>query len=169
MIEIQEMVSNEIEEFLTRIGYGHLACARNDRPYVIPVHYAYRKPEIYIYTTEGLKTEIIRANPHVCLQVEEVIDNEDWRSVVITGDAEQITDQSHREEAIRLIRSTNPTLTPAISIRWVNNWIRENIRVVYRLMPENVTGRSPVKVRISAAFAQPGNKSPLLIRQHKYF
>jgi len=158
MIEIQEMVSNEIEEFLTRIGYGHLACARNDRPYVIPVHYAYRKPEIYIYTTEGLKTEIIRANPHVCLQV-----------VVITGDAEQITDQSHREEAIRLIRSTNPTLTPAISIRWVNNWIRENIRVVYRLMPENVTGRSPVKVRISAAFAQPGNKSPLLIRQHKYF
>jgi len=106
-----------------------------------------------------LKTDIIRANPHVCLQVEEVIDNEDWRSVVVTGDAEQITELNDKDEAIRLIRSTNPTLSPAISIRWVDNWIRENIGVVYRLRPENVTGRSPVKVRISAAFAQPGNKS----------
>jgi len=159
MIEIHEMASCEIDEFLARISYGHLACARDDRPYVVPVHYAYRKPDIYIYTTEGLKTDIIRANPHVCLQVEEVIDNEDWRSVVVTGDAEQITKLNLKEDAIRLIRSTNPTLSPAISIRWVDNWIRENIGVVYRLRPENVTGRSPVKVRISAAFAQPGNKS----------
>ena len=159
MIEIQEMVSNEIDEFLTRIGYGHLGCARNDRPYVVPVHYVYQKPDIYIYTTEGLKTEIINTNPHVCLQVEEVIDNEDWRSVVVTGDAEQITEHNDKEEAIRLVRSTNPTLTPAIGIRWVNNWIRENIGVVYRLRPDMVTGRSPIKVRVSAAFAQPGNKS----------
>jgi len=159
MIEIHEMAICEIDEFLVRIGYGHLACARDDRPYVVPVHYAYRKPDIYIYTTEGLKTDIIRANPHVCLQVEEVIDNEDWRSVVVTGDAEQITKLNLKEEAIRLIRSTNPTLSPAISIRWVDNWIRENIGVVYRLRPETVTGRSPVKVRIGAAFAQPGNKS----------
>jgi len=158
MIEVQEMSDSEIEEVLARIGYGHLACARDDRPYIVPINYAYQKPDIFIYTTAGLKTEIINANPHVCLQVEEVIDNEDWRSVVVNGDAEQIIDRKDREAAIKLIRSTNSTLTPAISIRWVDNWIRENVEVVYRMKPSMVTGRSSVKVKISSAFAQPGNK-----------
>lgn len=153
MIEVQEMVNSEIEEVMSRVGYGHLACARNDRPYIVPIHYAYNKPDIYIYTTDGLKTEIIGMNPHVCLQVEEVADNDDWRSVIVNGDAERITDRKEREEVIKLFRSTNPALTPAISIRWIDNWIRENVEMVYRIKPYAMTGRSTVKVKISAAFA----------------
>ena len=83
MIEVQEMVKREIEEVLARVGYGHLACVRDDRPYIVPIHYAYDKPDIYIYTTDGMKSEIIRENPHVCLQVEEVVDNNDWRSIIV--------------------------------------------------------------------------------------
>lgn len=158
MIEVQEMSDNEIEEILQRVGYGHFACARNNRPYIVPIHHAYSKPNIYIYTTEGLKTEIISANPEVCLQVEEVIDNGDWRSIVIHGEAEQIVDRIEREEALKLITGVNPTLTPAISIRWMDNWIRENREVVYRIKPSTITGRSSVKVNISAAFAQSGIK-----------
>jgi uncharacterized protein len=157
MLEVQEMTNNEIEEVLARVGYGHLACARDNRPYVVPVHYAYDKPNIYIYTTEGMKTDIIKANPQVCLQIEEAVDNGNWRSVIANGDAEQITDLKEREEVLRLILATNPTLTPAISIRWMDNWVRENREVVYRIKPSLITGRSSVKVKISAAFAQPGN------------
>lgn len=157
MIEVQEMVNNEIEEVLSRVGYGHLACARNNRPYIVPIHYAYDKPDIYVYTTEGLKTEIIGANPHVCLQVEEVVANDEWRSVVVNGEADQVTDWKEREEAVKLIRAVNPTLTPAISIRWMDMWIRENIEVVYRITPYDMTGRSSVKVKISAAVAPSGS------------
>lgn len=158
MLEVQEMTNNEIEEVLGRVGYGHLACARDNRPYVVPVHYAYDKPNIYIYTTEGMKTDIIKANPQVCLQVEETVDNGNWRSVIVNGDAEQIADLKEREEILKLILATNPTLTPAISIRWMDNWVRENREVVYRIKPDLVTGRSSVKVKISAAFAHPGIK-----------
>ena len=157
MIEVQEMVNSEIEEVLARVGYGHLACARDNRPYVVPVHYAYDKPNIYIYTTEGMKTDIIKANPQVCLQVEEAVDNGNWRSVIVNGDAEQITDLGERERVLKLILATNPTLTPAISIRWMDNWVRENREAVYRIKPTQLTGRSSVKIKISAAFAQPGN------------
>ena len=157
MIEVQEMVNSEIEKLLARGGYGHLACARDDRPYIVPIHYAYDKPDIYIYTADGLKTEIIRANPHVCLQVEEIVDNDDWRSVIVNGDAEEITDRKVREEVVKLIRSTNPFLTPAISIRWMDNWIRENVEVVYRIKPYLATGRSTMKVKINAAFAKSGS------------
>ena len=48
MIEVQEMSNKEIKEVLERVGYGHLACARNNRPYVVPIHYVYDKPKVYI-------------------------------------------------------------------------------------------------------------------------
>ncbi len=152
------MMNDGIEEVLQRVGFGHLACTENDRPYVVPIHYVYHGAKIYLYTTEGKKADIITANPHVCLQVEEVIENDDWRSVIVNGDAVKVTDHKEREEALKLIRSANPTLTPAISIRWMDMWIRENREVVYRIKPESITGRSTVKVKINAAVAQPGTK-----------
>jgi len=158
MIEVLQMTDNESKEVLARVGFGHLGCARNDRPYVVPIHFVYDNLKIYIYTTEGMKTDILRDNPQVCLQVEEVVDNGDWRSVIVNGEAKRVTDRDEREKAIKLIRAVNPTLTPAISIRWMDNWVRENIEVVYRIRPTTITGRSTVKVKISAAFAQPGDK-----------
>jgi len=157
MIEIQEMSANEIEEMLRRVGYGHFACSLNDRPYVVPIHYVYVKPDIYIYTTEGMKTEMINSNPHVCLQVEEIVNRTDWRSIVINGEAEPVVNRDEKDEIVKQILLTNPILTPAISIRWVDNWIRENREIIYRIKPETVTGRFSVKVKISAAFAQPGS------------
>ncbi len=74
MVEVQEMNDDESKKLLLRIGYGHLGLVRDTHPYVVPVHYAYDEPHIYIYTTEGKKTEIIEANPEVCLQVENVND-----------------------------------------------------------------------------------------------
>ena len=85
MIEIDEMSDPEIREFLRRVGYGHLACSRDDQPYVVPVNFAYRDGEIFVYTTEGKKTEFIAANPRVCLQAEEVEDNKHWQSVIVYG------------------------------------------------------------------------------------
>lgn len=157
MIEIVEMAKSEIEEVLQRVGYGHFACAIDNQPYVVPIHYAYEKPYIFIYTTEGKKTDMIKANPRVCLQAEEVVGNGDWRSVIVIGEAEQIIEREEREKALKLILSINPTLTPAIGIRWVDNWVRENIEFVFRINPDVVTGRTSVGVKTTAAFARPGN------------
>ena len=55
MIEVQELGNKQIEELLKRVGYGHLGCARNNHPYVVPINYAYEDGLIYIYTTEGKK------------------------------------------------------------------------------------------------------------------
>jgi nitroimidazol reductase NimA-like FMN-containing flavoprotein (pyridoxamine 5'-phosphate oxidase superfamily) len=156
MLEVDEMSSEEINEVLERGNYGHLACSSADQPYVVPIHYALDGSDIYIYTTEGKKSEIIDANPKICLQVEEVIAKDDWRSVIVTGIAKPIVSGKNREKAIKLIRTINPTLTPALSIRWMDDWIRENHEVVYRIEPRTMTGRSTNKVKISAAFANPG-------------
>ena len=52
MLEVVELLRPQIIELLERLDYGHLACSLNDRPYVIPVHFAYDNGEVFIYTTE---------------------------------------------------------------------------------------------------------------------
>jgi nitroimidazol reductase NimA-like FMN-containing flavoprotein (pyridoxamine 5'-phosphate oxidase superfamily) len=145
MIEVEDLSDNEIHEILSRVGYGHLGCSRNDRPYVVPVHYAYDNRTIFIYTTEGKKFEIIKQNSNVCLQVEEVIDNQHWISVIVDGTAEQINSGPERIPALEAIVAANPTLTPAVSIRWMDDWVRENIEVIYRITPATTSGRRSVK------------------------
>src|SRR5712691_928403 len=112
MVEIEDMAPKEMHALLQRVGYGHLGCTRDGHPYVVPIHYAYEEPDIYIYTTEGLKTNYIGANPEVCLQVEEVHDPSHWRSIVVVGRAQRLTHSEDIEQAMRFIKERNPTLTP---------------------------------------------------------
>jgi len=143
MLEIKDMTFGEIEGLLDRVRYGHLGCAQNNHPYVVPIHFAYDDRTIYIYTTEGKKSEMIDANSEICLQVEEVIDDENWSSVVVVGDAEKLTDTDEREKALAAITAVNPSLTPALSYRWVDKWVREqkDTEVIYRIERKTITGR----------------------------
>ncbi len=159
MIEVEDLSESEVVEILGRVGYGHLACCRDNRPYVVPVHYAYDAGAVYIYTTEGKKFEIIRENPNVCLQVEEVADNQHWTSVIIDGVAEQIKNVPERDRALELIVRVNPSLTPAVSIRWMDDWVRENIEVVYRVTPTATSGRRSLNRLGDASFVPPDSKS----------
>ncbi len=145
MVEVQEMNDDESKKLLARVGYGHLGLVRDTHPYVVPIHYAYDEPHIYIYTTEGKKTEIIEANPEVCLQVEDVTDENHWQSVIITGDAVQLTEKEEIARAMKFILATNPRLTPAMSIHWMDAWVRSNYEVVYRIKPKTITGRTTVE------------------------
>jgi uncharacterized protein len=160
MIEIQEMSRHEAEGLLARVKYGHLRCSRNDQPYVVPIHYSYRGPDIFFYTTEGKKSEILNVNPAICLQVEEVDDAGDWQSVIVIGDAERIIEPGEREEALKIVTADNPKLSPAVSIKWRDNWIRENVEAIYRIMPRMVTGRRAVHVETNAASVQGARRRP---------
>ena len=141
MIEVEEMAPNEVHALLERADYGHLGCARENRPYVMPIHYAYQDPDIYIFTTEGMKTEFIAANPEVCLQVEEVVDPTNWKSVIATGKAERLTDQEEIEHAMQFITRANPTLTPALNKMWIDPLGRASNVTLYRIRPDMISGR----------------------------
>jgi uncharacterized protein len=141
MIEVRELDDEEIEDVLKRVGYGQLAVCDAGQQYVVPIHYAVDSDYIYIYTTEGKKSEILGRNPNICLQVEDVKDNEHWVSVIVYGEAQRLTDEADRADAINAVTKVNPTLTPAVSIHWLDNWVRENIEAVYRIVPLELSGR----------------------------
>ena len=107
----------------------------------MPIHYAYDLKDLYFFTTEGQKTEYIAANPEVCLQVEEVLNSSNWRSVVVTGKAERLTKQEDTERALAYIEETNPTLTPALNNMWIDAWGRATKPALYRIHPDLISGR----------------------------
>jgi len=128
---------------LQRASFGHLGCARDARPYVVPMHYASDGKELYFFTTQGMKTQYIDANPQVCLQVEDVTDPAHWRSVMVMGRAEQLTNDE-MQRAMKLITERNPSLTPAISATQVDTWGRAVDIAIYRIKPEVMDGRQTV-------------------------
>ena len=141
MIEIEDMAAEEMHALLQKVGYGHLGCTREGRPYVVPIHYAYADHDLYIFTTEGMKTDYIAANPEVCLQVEEVKDSTNWRSVIVIGRAERLAKSEDMEHAMQFITERNPTLTPAMNKTWVDVWGRANVIAIYRIHPDIMSGR----------------------------
>jgi nitroimidazol reductase NimA-like FMN-containing flavoprotein (pyridoxamine 5'-phosphate oxidase superfamily) len=144
MLEVEDMSKAEMVALLLRVGFGHLGCTRDGRPYVVPMHYAYDSEDLYFFTTEGMKTTYIAANPQVCLQVEEIVDASHWRSVMVTGHAERITAPDELERAMQLITERNPTLTPAINKTQLDAWTRASNVAIYRIRPQIIDGRKTI-------------------------
>ena len=141
MLDIDEMSSKEIQELLQKVGHGHLGCLHQGKPYVMPMHYYLKDSDIYIFTTQGMKSHDMDANPDVCLQVEDVRESERWRSVVVTGQAKRLTEQPDIDQAMQFIKTKNPTLSPAINRTWIDAEGRPEVIEIYRIYPTEMSGR----------------------------
>jgi nitroimidazol reductase NimA-like FMN-containing flavoprotein (pyridoxamine 5'-phosphate oxidase superfamily) len=89
--EVFELGRDEIDDFLSRQLVGRIGCHHDGRTYVVPVIYAYDGDAFYVYSTEGRKVEMMRADPHVCFEVDEYEQRSgSWRSVIVDGVYEEL-------------------------------------------------------------------------------
>ena len=144
MLKVEDMSPAEMHALLQRESFGHLGCARDNRPYVVPMHYAYDGKELFFFTTQGMKTQYIDANPQVCLQVEEITDSMHWRSVMVIGRASELTNNLEMQRAMKFITERNPALAPAISATQLDSMGRAVDIALYRITPELIDGRQTV-------------------------
>jgi nitroimidazol reductase NimA-like FMN-containing flavoprotein (pyridoxamine 5'-phosphate oxidase superfamily) len=142
MLDIDEMGQKEIHELLEQVGYGHLGCIHEGKPYVMPMYYYLHDGEIYLFTTEGMKTHDLDANPDICLQVEEIKSPLHWRSVIVNGRVKRLTDKSEIDNAIQFIKERNANLSPAINRTWIDSWGRAEVIVIYRIHESEISGRT---------------------------
>jgi uncharacterized protein len=56
------------------------------------LHVDFIRGVLYSYATLGQKIEWMRQNPLVCLEMDELIDEEQWASVVVFGRYEELPD-----------------------------------------------------------------------------
>jgi nitroimidazol reductase NimA-like FMN-containing flavoprotein (pyridoxamine 5'-phosphate oxidase superfamily) len=106
---------DEIEDVLFARRVGHLACVVDDKPYIVPITYAYDGQAIYSHTTPGRKVDALRARPEVAFEIEDLSDPRRWRSVILEGAYEELADAGARKQAEQLLADVAPGMYPASS------------------------------------------------------
>jgi nitroimidazol reductase NimA-like FMN-containing flavoprotein (pyridoxamine 5'-phosphate oxidase superfamily) len=82
------MTDDEVERFIAAESVARLGCHAAGRTYVVPVAYAYADGALHCFSYDGLKIEMLRANPFICVEIDRVEHLGSWRSVIAQGRAE---------------------------------------------------------------------------------
>jgi nitroimidazol reductase NimA-like FMN-containing flavoprotein (pyridoxamine 5'-phosphate oxidase superfamily) len=104
--------NDQARAMLRRGRIARLGCCVDGEPYVTPVNYLFDGESVLVHSLPGRKIWAMRTNPRVCLQIDEIEDEFDWKSVLAFGTYEEITDPADRSEAIRSLLARFPQLTP---------------------------------------------------------
>jgi uncharacterized protein len=87
---IREMSEQECYAMLAETRIARLACARENQPYIVPLHVDFKGGALYSYATLGQKIEWMRHNPLVCIEMDDFRNDDQWASLVVDGFYEEL-------------------------------------------------------------------------------
>ena len=135
---IEDLSHDKSSEMLRKGRIARLACIADGEPYVVPVNYVYDGESVFIHSLPGRKIVAMRANPRVCLQIDEIENELHWKSVLAFGNYEEINDAEERSHAMNRLLSSFPQLTPVESI--IANDAGAPAPIVFRIRVDKLTG-----------------------------
>ena len=114
---IGNLTTKEIEDVLHKNVIGRIGCQGDDKVYIVPMLYVYDGKYLYGHSREGQKVRMMRKNPNICFEIDEMKDLGNWRSVVIHGQFEEILGRKNTQEVMRLIeRKMEPQLEETMRV-----------------------------------------------------
>jgi len=140
---IKEINETECREVLSRASLGRLGCSLNDQPYIVPVGLAYEDGYIYVFSTLGQKIEWMRANPKVCIQVDETKGQSEWVSVIANGEYEELPEPQRtdeRDHARRLMEKRHLWWLNAMAERRIQMRDQDITPIFFRIRVSSLTG-----------------------------
>lgn len=107
MGSIYILPDDEIENLIETALVGRIACwsaeLADGRPYLVPLAYGYDGEAVYAHSGPGRKLSIMRTQPLISFEVDDVQAADRWRSVVAEGVFEEIGEERARNRALRII------------------------------------------------------------------
>ena len=137
---IKQLNQDESHELLRKNRTARLGCIADDGPYVVPVNYVFDGERAYLHSLPGYKIQVMRVDPRVCLQVDEIADELNWKSVQVFGTYEEITNRRERAEALNHLLARFSRLTPVESFIAVDAGAPTPI--VFRIRADRIKGIS---------------------------
>jgi uncharacterized protein len=98
---IKKLTAEEIEALLHGNIVGRIGCCADGTTYIVPISYAYDGQHVYCHTFEGMKMKLMRSNPAVCFEVDELKDVANWKSVIAQGIFEELTNADERRAGLK--------------------------------------------------------------------
>lgn len=141
------LTEKEIDYLLTQQVTGRLACVTDDKAYIVPINYYYKDSTIYAHSAAGKKIDMMRRNPNVCFQVDEISSIFRWQSAIVWGTFEEITDPDKKQQAMQgIIHRLMPFVTtpaghPSHGIASRESDLEKLDMIVYKIIVGEKTGR----------------------------
>jgi nitroimidazol reductase NimA-like FMN-containing flavoprotein (pyridoxamine 5'-phosphate oxidase superfamily) len=98
----------------------------------VPINYVFDGTYIYSFSSPGRKIEIMREQPVVAFQVDEIESDDSWRSVMVEGKFQELSGRE-RAAAVRHLSATD-----AVAARTLSSGDRV---VVFRIALTDRSGR----------------------------
>ncbi len=138
-----ELNKKELIDLLESQVFGRLGCSLGGETYVVPINYVYRDNAIYAHSGNGKKIEMMRANPKVCFQVDEILDTFRWKSAILFGDFVELKEEERQQAMQGIIHrimplTDRPTEQPSHGIKPEK---QTNI-IVFKIEISKATGKS---------------------------
>ena len=143
---IGTLTKGQCQRILIASMIGRIGCHSEGKTYVIPITYVFDGGYIYAHSKEGLKIMMMRKNPDVCFQVDQIDNLSNWRSVIAWGKFEELTSSEEQEFALRILINTlhafhtGDAVKPPPSSGDMNP-NKEKKPVIYRISIEEISGR----------------------------
>jgi nitroimidazol reductase NimA-like FMN-containing flavoprotein (pyridoxamine 5'-phosphate oxidase superfamily) len=96
---VGELTRSDIAEILSRNTFGRIACHDGTKPYIVPISFIAFDDYVLCHSRGGLKIDMMRKNPSVCFEVEEIENYTHWKTVIAWGNYEEITNSKETEDA----------------------------------------------------------------------
>jgi len=138
----------QIESLLKQQITGRIACHADGTTYIVPINYVYNAPYVYSHSANGKKIGMMRKNPEVCFEVDDIQSIFNWKSVVAWGRFEEVTDMDEKERLMQGIihrimpMANQPANHPSHGITENDSDVGEKIElIIYKINLDKKTGR----------------------------
>ncbi len=145
---IGELSLVEIDEVLKNNVLGRIGCSEGGRTYVVPINYAFDGKYIVAHSADGMKIKMMRKNPAICFEVDEMKSFTSWKSVIVWGNYQELNDERDRYYAMKLfvdkMMHVKVSKTAVAGMESINQHpgTHANIKpVIYRIIINEKTGR----------------------------
>lgn len=139
---IDTMKSEDAVSLFEECRFAHLACHIKDDLYLVPISYIFEDGVIYSHSEPGRKIDIMRKNPHVCVQVEKVEDFFHWRSAIAWGDFEELNGDEASEAMRLLLKKVSEEVgSEQMSSLGLDMAAQLESAIIYKIKIKKITGR----------------------------
>lgn len=142
-MEIHDLNRTECWDFLGGRRLGRLGCAKDNVPYVMPISFSTQRPSLFAFTTVGKKIEYLRTNPRVCVQFDDIASPQEWTSVIVDGQFEELVSVAEQEQAHQILESA-AWWEPGYVRTTIHGQLRPAQGLYFRVLVEEISGRRGV-------------------------